>query len=1046
MEESAGNNEGISMTRFSVNHVNENPAFTMADESGGGGNHYYTDNIPTADNNYILSVMQMTKEAIPRIDLYRNTKSISYANRPTLDELRHGTTAQRNSSADGEANGVVFDDKQLAAVNAAGHGEEAAGHGHVKFGWIEGVLILNLMSLWGPMLFLRTSWLVAQGGIIEACMVILFATLITTVTSLSTSAIATNGEVKGGGTYYMLSRSLGPEYGGAIGLIFTFANMIGVAMNIVGFCEAMQDLLNEFGLKIVDGGINDTRIIGIAAVTFCMVICIIGMEWEQKAQILFLIILLTAIFDVIVGSFIPPDINKQAKGVTGWSVKTARSNLYENYQGESFISIFSVYFPSSTGILSGANISGELKDPQKSIPKGTLLAICITSLSYILFAIISGFCAVREASGIVENGEIVPCGPGVNSTCEWGLDHKTQMLEIVAGYRWLIYAGNFAATLSSALACLVGAPRVFQALCRDKIYPYIYWFEKGYGKADDPYRCYLLTFIIAVAFILIGDLNAIAPIQSNFFMAAFCLINFAVFHAAISKSPGFRPSFKYWNMWVSVLGAVLCFVIMFVMDYITAIITDVICIFLYIFLYYKKPDVNWGSSSQAGAYRKALLATQELTMTEDHVKNYRPQILVLSGKPSSRPQLVDFSYYITKGIGMTICGDVNKTKLLQRERNSLEKSQYRWLSERNCRAFYSVIEDDNLENGSKALLQTVGVGKLRPNMVLLGYKYNWAGCSEKDVIEYFSILHDAFDRHLAVGILRMQQGLDYSYFTDEMEMARVESNEVILRNSQSQGSLGGNGHLRNAISSASMGSILNTVESSNSLDGLDNENNGIDTIKSKSKKKRKKLSANIPEEIVESINWFHQKQKKGTIDVWWLYDDGGLTLLIPYILSTRKDWMKCRLRVFSLAHSRSNPIGEEERNMASLLSKFRIDCTDVIILSDVRTEAKDSTVKEFHDIIEKFAKSTTVPESDNSLSFSENDLECHKERSNRYMRIREYLKEYSTESTLIVMTLPMPRKRVPTALYMAWLEILTKDMPPFLLIRGNQTSVLTFYS
>jgi len=145
-----------------------------------------------------------------------------------------------------------------------------------------------------------------------------------------------------------------------------------------------------------------------------------------------------------------------------------------------------------------------------------------------------------------------------------------------------------------------------------------------------------------------------------------------------------------------------------------------------------------------------------------------------------------------------------------------------------------------------------------------------------------------------------------------------------------------------------------------------------------------------------------------------------------------------------LATSR-NPIGEEQRNMAAMLSKFRIDCADVVVLTDVTKPAQQKTMNEFNEILKKMENENA--NEDSKLSIAPSQLVEHKERSNRYMRIREYLKEHSMNSTLIVMTLPMPRKnRVPTALYMTWLEILTKDMPPFFLIRGNQTSVLTFYS
>ncbi|CAG7818390.1 unnamed protein product, partial [Allacma fusca] len=199
----------------------------------------------------------------------------------------------------------------------------------------------------------------------------------------------------------------------------------------------------------------------------------------------------------------------------------------------------------------------------------------------------------------------------------------------------LIYMGCFAATLSSAIASLVGAPRVLQALAKDKLYPLIHFFSVGYGANNDPVRGYILVFIIALGCIIIGELNAVAPLMSNFFVAAYCLINFSVFHASITKSPGWRPSFKYYNAWVSLVGSVLCVAVMFLMNWITACITVGVSVTLYLYVSYRAPDVNWGSSTQAQSFNTAISSVQNLNNVEEHVKNYRPHVLILSGPPSS---------------------------------------------------------------------------------------------------------------------------------------------------------------------------------------------------------------------------------------------------------------------------------------------------------------------------------------------------------------------------------------------------------------------------
>lgn len=165
--------------------------------------------------------------------------------------------------------------------------------------------------------------------------------------------------------------------------------------------------------------------------------------------------------------------------------------------------MFAIFFPAATGILAGANISGDLKDPSHSIPRGTLWAILVTTVTYLIMAVQAGATVARDATGnvtLMANGswDFLDCN---NTKCEFGLQNSFQVIELVSAFGPIIYAGCFAATLSSALASLVSAPKVFQALCKDELYPKIKWFAKGYGKNNEPVRGYVLTFFIAVALV-----------------------------------------------------------------------------------------------------------------------------------------------------------------------------------------------------------------------------------------------------------------------------------------------------------------------------------------------------------------------------------------------------------------------------------------------------------------------------------------------------------------------------------------------------------------
>lgn len=220
-----------------------------------------------------------------------------------------------------------------------------------------------------------------------------------------------------------------------------------------------------------------------------------------------LIILLAAIGDFLIGTVIGPksDLEK-AKGFLGYNMTLLQTNFFSDYRYDKstdkehdFFSVFSIFFPAATGILAGANISGDLEDPQKSIPKGTLLAILLTTFSYLGIAVMAGSVVARDATGNVTQLDdwsfLTNCGNGTN--CAYGLQNSFQVIELVSAFGPLIYAGCFAATLSSALASLVSAPKVFQALCKDELYPKIQWFAKGFGKNNEPVRGYVLTFIIA---------------------------------------------------------------------------------------------------------------------------------------------------------------------------------------------------------------------------------------------------------------------------------------------------------------------------------------------------------------------------------------------------------------------------------------------------------------------------------------------------------------------------------------------------------------------
>ncbi|TRY67544.1 hypothetical protein TCAL_09074 [Tigriopus californicus] len=1029
------------------------------------GNMYYQSSNYSEGNQHTYvydadqSFRKLTIEALPRETNYRRLTSIMAGSdfsslRPTVDELAAGKRK-------------AIDFSNLESGKDDDLSKKAPTGKVIKFGWIDGVLMRCLLNIWGVMLFLRLSWVVGQCGIVQGLMVISMCNLVTLLTGISMSAVSTNGIIKGGGIYYMLSRSLGAEFGGAIGIMFTLANSIAVATYIIGFVDSLLDMLKENieGFNgfagTIDHRLNDMRWIGAVTLTLVLILAIVGMEWVTRVEKVLLCLLIVSQIDFVIGTFFPADEEKKY-GFVGYSSEVFSTNLlntnyHDNKNPENppgFFQVAAVFFPAVTGIVAGANLSGDLRDPGEAIPKGTLTAIGMTYVTYMLYAVLIGSVYLPEASGIeseylayldhLENGTTSSFVASMNGSkafmengtfeddffynncttrdCFYGSSNDQQTLSKISLTGYLVYAGCFAATISSAIASLVGAPRVLQALAKDNLYPGLSYFGKGFGANNDPRRGYIVVFFIALGCIMIGNLDIVSSLLSNFFVAGYALINFSVFHASITKSPGWRPSFKYYNKWVALFGTVLCVAVMFLMSPVTALITFGCIAVLYFFISYRKPEANWGSSRDAQQFVTSLRNLQSLNVMQQHVKNYRPMILCLSGIPAHRRPLVDFANLLTKKLSLLICADVESDSVAKARADEMSNDINHWMEDHQIKAFFSLTQSATFDDGAISTINLTGLGKLKPNVVMMGFKNNWI--ADKEGCEsYTKVIHHCFEINLSVVLLKLKNGCDFSN--------KIKSEKPITVTVTQ-------GERPHAEVDLDMLEDLAAEEDEEDV----GHHSAIKEKKKQPKKKKKDMPAAVllgsdgrplPANLVREINMFKTEKRKGFIDVWWLYDDGGLTLLLPHILTKRAQFSECHLRVFSLA-TKNDALDMQSRSMANLLAKFRIDFHDVIMIPDIGKKASEETKAEFNTIVSQ-------------ANITSEDLVTNLEKTNRHLRLAELLREHSMASETVIMTLPIPRKSSHSdQLWMAWLEIMSRDMPPMLFVRGNQTSVLTFYS
>lgn len=549
------------------------------------------------------------------------------------------------------------------------------------FGTIGGVFTPCTLTILGVIMFLRFGFVVGEAGIWHALLIVLAAKAITTLTALSLCAIATNTRVKGGGPYYLISRSLGVEFGGAIGLVFYLAQAVSVSMYVIGFAEAYTIAVSA-----------DLSVSTIATITnIAVFLCVfIGAGWTIKVQYVILAVLVGSLVSFYVGA------------AGAFDVDTLRTNLAPSYSPEvsGFFVMFALFFPAVTGIMAGANMSGDLKDPARSIPVGTLWAILATALIYISLALLLG--GARSQEELVGDTLVMS---GVSRWPTW------------------ITAGVFAATISSAIGAMIGAPRILQAFARDNVIKFLAPFAVGDGQRNEPRRAIVFTFVIAQICILSADLNTIAPLITMFFMVTYGLLNLATFYEGITKNPSYRPRFRFSHWSLSLLGAVGCIAVMVLIDWRWASVSLVMIAGLHYYISRKEVEARWGDLQSGLLFERARQSLLRLEHELYHPKNWRPIILALGGAAWTRPHLAVYGHWLTSGHGILTLAQVVQGEPEDRveRRAGQERVLHNFIREENLQAFPVVVVAPDVGDGIESLVQCQGLGALRPNTVLLGW-------------------------------------------------------------------------------------------------------------------------------------------------------------------------------------------------------------------------------------------------------------------------------------------------------------------------------------
>jgi amino acid transporter len=554
-----------------------------------------------------------------------------------------------------------------------------------NFGAFQGVFTPSILTILGVIMFLRFGWVLGNVGLPLTLLIVTMATSITLLTGLSLSSTATNMKVGGGGAYFIISRSLGPEVGAAIGLPLFLAQALGIAFYISGFAEAVVDVVDlTTWIEALPGplaGISEARLIAVITLVVLAILATISASLALKTQLFILATIFLALVSFFTGG--PPAQNYVLPGV-------------EVPAKVGFWIVFAVFFPAVTGIEAGIAMSGDLKNPAQSLPKGTIAAVLT---GYVVYMTIPIFLVY-----IIRDERILLTRPLI--------------MQEIARYGRLILLGVWAATLSSALGALLGAPRTLQALSRDKILPK--WIGRGYGSSNDPRLATLLSFVLALIAILLGDLNLIAPVLSMFFLTSYGLINLSAGLEGLIESPTWRPQFRF-PWWGSLLGAAACFVTMLMINLGATFAALLITGGLYAVMKRRQIRAHWGDTRHGILMLFVRYAIRRLVTHPADERNWRPNVLVFTGSPQKRWHLVELASALARGTSYLTLATVVPPESWAAERAaSLRKTIHDYLVKRGISAMIKLYPSENVFTGMETLVSGYGFGPIEPNTIVIG--------------------------------------------------------------------------------------------------------------------------------------------------------------------------------------------------------------------------------------------------------------------------------------------------------------------------------------
>ena len=547
-----------------------------------------------------------------------------------------------------------------------------------SMGTFAGVFTPSILTILGLILFLRLGYVVGHAGLGRALLIIGIANVISVLTAISLSAVATNLNVKGGGDYYLISRTLGLEFGGALGVVLFLAQALSIGFYCIGFGETVAAF---FPVEIP----HLSQLIALGAVALLFVLAWLGADWASRFQFGVMAILLLALVSFFLGA------------VPAWNASFLSENWSTPAGGPSFWFLFAIFFPAVTGFTQGVSMSGDLKDPGKSLPAGTFCAVVLSFAIYVLAAICFAAASPRDA-----------------------LQNDFEVMGRVSRFAFLIDAGVIAATLSSAMASFLGGPRILQSLARDRIFPFLSPFASGAGPTENPRRAVWLAGSVALVTIAAGNLNVIASVVSMFFLISYGLLNYATFYEAQAASPSFRPRFRFFHKNLSLAGALGCGGAMLAINPVAGVVALAILFSVHQYLRRTAGPARWADSRRSFNLQKAREHLIAADHEPEHPRDWRPQIVVFSQTPGTREAVLRFASWIAGPSGLTTIVTVLKGEgpAMGKKRDLMAAELRKAVHAHHPEAFSRVVVTPVPRTATYPVIQATGTGPFAANTIL----------------------------------------------------------------------------------------------------------------------------------------------------------------------------------------------------------------------------------------------------------------------------------------------------------------------------------------